>query len=118
MCKSSKGEKAINKYLLNNKYIFEREYKIKNSEIASLRFDFAVTINEQLYLIEFDGMQHYSIDKQFGNNNKEEKFNKTQRNDQRKNEYCKNNNIPLLRIPYWEIDNINSLLDSFLKAEG
>ena len=32
-------------------------------------------------------------------------------NDQIKNEYCKNNNIILIRIPYWEIDNISDILD-------
>jgi hypothetical protein len=30
----------------------------------------------------------------------------TQNNDMIKNEYCKSNNIPLVRIPYWKRDNI------------
>lgn len=28
-------------------------------------------------------------------------------NDEIKNNYCKENNIPLVRIPYWERDNIS-----------
>lgn len=117
ICKSSKGEKAINKYLINKNFVFEREYKFSDSEICSLRFDFAVKLNDKLYLIEFDGEQHFDINKQFGDNNKEEKYNKQITNDNKKNEYCINNNIPLLRIPYWEIDNIDKLLNNFLKAE-
>lgn len=117
LCKSSKGEKAINKYLLNNNYSFKKEYSFKNSEIKSLRFDFAVSLNNKIYLIEFDGKQHFNSDAQFGDNNKEEKFNKLVTNDKRKDKYCKDNNIPLLRIPYWEFNNIEKLLSEFLILE-
>lgn len=117
LCKSSKGERAINKYLIDNNYSFEREYSFKDSEIKSLRFDFAVNLNNKVYLIEFDGKQHFNPEAQFGDNNKEDKFNKLKTNDERKDTYCKNNNIPLLRIPYWEIDNIHNLIENFLKTE-
>lgn len=80
-----------------------------------MRFDFAVFINNELLLIEFDGEQHFSEDKQFGDSNHKEKFEKIKLNDQRKNNYCKNNNIKLLRIPYYKIKEINNLLDKFLK---
>lgn len=117
LCKSSKGEKAINKYLLDNNYSFKREYRFENTEISLLRFDFAVDLNNKLYLIEFDGKQHFNIESQFGDNNKEEKFNKIVANDKKKDKYCKDNNIPLLRIPYWEFDNIEKLLSKFLTLE-
>jgi hypothetical protein len=42
-----------------------------------------------------------------GHFDNEEKFKKTQLHDQIKNEYCKKNNIPLIRIPYTHFDNIN-----------
>lgn len=32
-----------------------------------------------------------------------------------KNDYCKENNIPLLRIPYTEIDSIDSIENKELK---
>ena len=117
LCKSSKGEKAINKYLIDNNYSFEREYSFKDSEIQSLRFDFAVNIKNKLYLIEFDGEQHFNIESQFGDKNKEDKYNKLIANDNRKNKYCKDNNIPLLRIPYWDINNIEKILSEFLTIE-
>ena len=33
-----------------------------------------------------------------------------------KNNYCKNNNIPLLRIPYWEFNNIEKILENTLAS--
>ena len=115
ICKISKGEREINNYLTKNNYIYKREYKIKNSEIESLRFDFAVFINKELYLIEFDGKQHFSERDQFGDLNQKEKFEKTKANDKRKNNYCKKHNIKLLRIPYYKIKEIPILLENFLK---
>ena len=38
----------------------------------------------------------------------------TQQNDKIKNEYCKNNNIRLIRIPYYEINNIEKILYEYL----
>jgi len=58
-------------------------------------------------LIEYDGIQHFKPIKYFGG---EEKFKFQQKTDFIKNEYCKNNNIKLLRIPYWEFDNIKLIL--------
>ena len=41
---------------------------------------------------------------------------KTQLHDKIKNEYCKNNNIPLIRIPYWERDDMEYyLFDKLVK---
>ena len=34
-----------------------------------------------------------------------------------KNEYCKLNEIKLLRIPYWECDNIENIIIDFLHRE-
>lgn len=115
LCKSSRGEKIINKFLINNKYNFEREYKFKNSKVSSLRFDFAVFIKNKIKLIEFDGMQHFSVDYQFGEENKEDKFSKTVERDKRKNEFCEKHKIDLLRIPYYDIKNTDKLLKEFLK---
>jgi hypothetical protein len=37
-----------------------------------------------------------------------------QRNDKIKNEWAKANNIPLLRIPYWDYDRIEELIEAFI----
>lgn len=65
-------------------------------------FDFYI---ENKYLIEYDGEQHFNY-KNEGWNNKEN-FNKTKERDLIKNQWCKQNNIPLIRIPYWKLDTLN-----------
>lgn len=60
-----------------------------------MRFDFYLP--QYNTLIEYDGKQHFEPIEFFGG---EEKFNKLQENDKIKNEYCKNNKIPLIRISY------------------
>lgn len=45
----------------------------------------------------------------------EENFKKTQKHDKIKNEYCKSNNIRLLRIPYWEGNNMEKIIKDSLK---
>lgn len=55
-------------------------------------------------LIEFDGEQHFKYTGAGWNT--KENFEKTQKLDKIKNEYALNNNYSLVRIPYWERDNI------------
>ena len=41
-------------------------------------------------------------------------FEDTKRHDEIKNNYCKANGIRLIRIPYWNIDKIEQILDKEL----
>lgn len=117
-CFKSYGERIIDRYLKEKEMFFEYEFSFDDLLSESgypLRFDFAVfeDMNKTKIktLIEFDGMQHYKWVKGFFT---EEAFNKLQFHDKLKNEYCNNNNIKLLRIPYWEVNNINSILEKEL----
>ena len=65
---------------------------------SKLRYDFFV---EESYLIEFDGEQHFG--ENLGGWNTEEYFQKIQQHDAIKNAYCKEHNIPLIRIPYTKL---------------
>ena len=67
-----------------------------------LPFDFFV--NNQ-YLIEYDGEQHFNKDNIFD-------YEYTHKHDLIKSNWCKANQIPLIRIPYYHYDllNINDLL--------
>lgn len=114
--RKSKGEKIISFLLDINNIVYEKEKifetcKFPNSNYYG-RFDFYVN---NTYLIEFDGQQHFMPEK-FSNNISEEKakelFLKTQERDNFKNNWCKENNIPLIRIPYFHLDKIclNDLL--------
>lgn len=105
-CKiSSKGEEKIIELLTINNILFEKEKSFDTCRFkdtnALARFDFYV--NNQ-YLIEFDGVQHFKYDN--GGWNNEEQFKKTQIHDKYKNNWCKENNIPLIRIPYWHLDQL------------
>lgn len=100
---SSIGEKNIQKILQENGIKYKKEYTVK--EIGNLRFDFALLENEKVIrLIEFDGIQHYSDIT--GVWNKNDSLERRQERDNRKNKWAAANNIPLVRIPYWERDNI------------
>jgi len=55
-------------------------------------------------LIEYDGEFHF---KKFY---EDDGFETLQIHDKMKDEYCKNNNIPLLRIPYWDYDKIEEIV--------
>jgi len=79
-----------------------------------LLFDFGVLLEGKLLgLIEYDGEQHYKSVEFWGG---EETLRYIQTNDSIKNAYCVKNSIPLLRIPYWEKDDIGNLVTSFIES--
>lgn len=94
-CYSSKGEDAVREWLVENGYEFEEQYKIKSCKnIKALPFDFCVKTAKGLLLIEYDGEQHFKP--KFGLKN----FAEIQLTDSIKNQFCKDNNITLIRISY------------------
>lgn len=102
-CIKSKGEAFISDLLKEMNIDYISQYRFKDCvNVLPLPFDFMVEINGEIKLIEFDGCQHFKQGNGWGN---KENFNKTIVNDNIKNEFCLNNNIPLLRIPYWWIRN-------------
>lgn len=98
---TSIGEANIEKLLLDNNIEYKKQISFKDlKNINYLRFDFGIYKNKELIrLIEFDGIQHFKEQNYFTHSLIE-----TQNNDKIKNEYCKKNNIPLVRIPYFERD--------------
>ena len=63
------------------------------------------------YLIEFHGEQHYkSIN--YGNNKTDLGYRKKM--DKIKREYATSNNIPILEIPYTDIDQVEEAVNQFL----
>jgi hypothetical protein len=104
-CQKSIGEYNIIQILKNNNIPYIKEYCFPKS---LLRFDFALLNknNKIIRLIEFDGEQHYLENIKNSGWNTYEKYEYTLQNDLEKNKIAKNNNIPLIRIPYWERDNI------------
>lgn len=106
-CKASKGENKIREWLNNHNVCFKEQYKFTDCmNINLLPFDFYIpSLN---LVIEYQGEQHYhSIDFFGGSKRLEDQ----QKRDNIKREYCKNNNIRLLEIPYTEYDNIEDILN-------
>lgn len=100
----SHGEKKIQDLLDKANIPYIREYstqlffKNKNSRA---RFDFFV--NNQ-YAIEFDGIQHYVDQSEKGYF--QHGIETIQEYDKLKNQYCKENNIPIIRIPYTHLKDL------------
>lgn len=92
----SSKSKIISNILTKNNIKFIQEYTFDDCVyIKKLRFDYYIpSLN---LCIEYDGEQHYMPIEYFGG---EETFKKIQIRDKIKDEYCKTNNIRLIRIHY------------------
>lgn len=100
-CKQSKGEKNIQNILdrLGIVYEIQKAFDDCGNNHQWLPFDFYIeSLN---LLIEYDGIQHYKEVEYFGG---KDKLLDQQRRDEVKNNYCDNNLINLLRIPYFITD--------------
>lgn len=101
-CKSSKGEERINKFLNLNQIVFIREKRFDDCrDVKPLPFDFYIPENN--LIIEFDGRQHFE-------NVYNRDYETIKKHDAIKNQYCKDNNIDILRIPYWDENNIENII--------
>lgn len=105
-CAASKPEKEIRKWLENNNFSFE-EQKVINYKNHNFRFDFCITINGQIKMLEYHGNQHFIPVSIWGG---EEGLKKQQLYDSLKEEYCKKNNIELIILK----DGITPLLNDEL----
>lgn len=105
--KTSSLEEYIIKILQKEKIKFQREKTYPDLKFGYYRFDFFLP--QYNLLIEVDGAQHYKFSKIF--HKKRQDFLKAQERDRRKNSYALSHNIPLYRIPYFEIENIHTFQD-------
>lgn len=104
-CINSKGEKKIIQILSDNNISFIHDRGVfkdcKLSTGGTARFDFYINNS---YVIEYDGEIHYESCNSGWYT--QDRFEKTLKRDKEKNEYCWSHNIPIIRIPYWELDNL------------
>lgn len=78
------------------------------------RFDFYLP--DYNLFIEYDGIQHTEICRYFKTDEENRKaLEKIQYRDKIKNQYCIDNNINLLRIPYYESQNIDNIIINHLQ---
>ena len=104
----------IAKLLKNLKYTFNIEFTFPDLiDNKPLKFDFCIfdENNKIICLIEYQGFQHYHISNGW---NTQKHLEKTQKHDEMKRNYCKNNNIKLIEISYEDYDEIN---ENYLKLK-
>jgi predicted Zn-ribbon and HTH transcriptional regulator len=110
-CPSSNFEKECSNILEDLGFKFTRQEWFDDCRDKNpLPFDFY--LSDFNILIECDGEGHYKPIPYGSMTEEEAKINllKVQKHDNIKTIYCKNNNIPLIRIPYWERDNMEYFL--------
>ena len=104
-CLKSTGELIIQNILIENQIPFIKEKQFEDlifkDSNGKPRFDFYLP--EYNRLIEFDGTQHF-YENSFWST--QESLETIKQRDQEKNQWAKEHNISLVRIPYWERDNI------------
>ena len=117
----SRGEKRIMIHLDNLNIIYEIEKKfdglIGTTKNSRLRYDFFIPSMD--LLIEYDGEHHFSPTNIKGRLTKSQSINvhkATAINDVKKNNYAKDHKLNLIRIPYTKFNDIESIIDDYLKG--
>ena len=110
-CNGSFGERKIIEFLEVNHIKYKTEYTfegLRGKRNRPFPFDFVIfDDNKPKLAIEYDGIQHFKPVEYFGG---VESLKKVQERDKRKNRFCEENNIKLIRIPYWQFDEIEEIL--------
>lgn len=109
------GEVFIKEFLLNNNFKFEEQKILDGCKYkSSLKFDFIVYNSidiTKFVMIEYDGRQHNDINSIYAGKD----FTEIKIRDSIKDEFCKNHNIPLLRITTSKKHKIEEEVLKFLK---
>ena len=109
--RQSEGEVQISRWLRENNIEFSSEVTIRNipgrrGEESLVRIDFCLTYNDKNYWIEFNGEQHYKFKRDILIGRRKtpeeqlEHFSQQVNRDKHVREYCKENNIIFVEIPY------------------
>ncbi|WP_297136151.1 zinc-ribbon domain-containing protein [Terrisporobacter sp.] len=113
-CSMSKGEKEIMLFLNANniKHCCDKPYfkDLLSPKFNKLRPDFILP--DLKIWIEYDGGQHFKYPNGIHDNYDE--FEYLKKCDEIKDKYAKEHGWKLIRIPYWEFDNINKILNGEL----
>ena len=115
-CNMTSGELFISNILKENNISYDFQYvynECKDKKV--LPFDFRIISNNEDYIIEYDGRQHFLPI--FGSNDDERKKNLeiTKKHDEIKNSFCENSNIHILRIKYdLNLNEIPNIIKTFL----
>ena len=106
-CLKSRGELSIGSLLLQYNIRFETQKKFESCrfEDSSYLASFDFFVNGR-YIIEYDGEQHFYYNNSVNSWNTKENLKKVQNHDKYKNQWCKEHNIPIIRIPYTHLKDL------------
>lgn len=111
--KDSLGERLVNSFISGLGYKIEKQKTFEDLVYKQkLRFDTCIEKDGKLLLIEYDGPQHFKAIDYFGG---QKSLEETQIRDRIKDEYCQKNNIPLLRISYKQLKDMEELVKEFIE---
>ena len=118
-CIESNNEKLINNYLTVNNIKFEAQKTFPNCRGVKHKLPFDFFLSDYNIIVEYDGEQHFKPIN-FGGYSKnfpnlmDKRFADLKKRDEIKNNYCKLNNIKIIRISCYNKDIID-ILDNELK---
>ena len=116
--RKSRGEHKVEQLLslASIKYETQKTFstcRYKDSQCLA-RFDFYLP--EYNIIIEYDGEQHFKYSDSGWYT--KEYWNKRKQKDKYKTKWCQENNIPLIRIPYTEYENLSiELIQKLIEEE-
>lgn len=112
-CQFSQGENKISDYFNSRNILFipQKEFKSLIGVCGgNLSYDFY--LSQYNLLIEYQGQFHDGSSGEYSKKNLKRQL----EHDRRKRQYAKDHDINLLEIWYWDFDNIETLLEEYLKS--
>lgn len=115
-CFGSHGEREISKFLDKHNIGYDVQYVVLNDNLFNKRMQFHVDfkIKDKDIFIEYNGEHHYEHVKHFQSHGFS--FEDQQERDMALRQYCYRHKIKLIEIPYWDFDNIETILTKELKS--
>lgn len=110
----SLGETKVLNYLVEHNITYKREHTFKDcmNPETTRRLPFDFYLDKLGVLIEYDGEQHFKEIPYFRMSLQERKY-----LDDIKTEWAKVNKMKLIRVPYWDFDNIEVILNKHLRSK-
>ncbi|QHZ59432.1 hypothetical protein FK483_0089 [Listeria phage LP-018] len=110
-CSTGKTEKSVVEYVEKLGYKVEPQKTFEGMKYRGL-LKCDLYLPELNAIIEYDGEYHYQ--RHWGDKD-DIGLKETQKRDSIKNQFAQDNNMPILRIPYWDKDRRFELVDEFIR---
>lgn len=118
-CKQSSYENYVDEFMKNHYPSFVKQKKYDDLRgVGGRALSFDYFLPEYNICIEIDGQYHFYRDILPRFESYLNSYNNLTQNDELKNKYCQSHNIPLLRIKYDKVHEIETILKDFIDANS